>query len=62
MKITTELAEIGLLATADGIYELALYRRADNRMVRFAVDPALAWAISGAVHVPITAAPLVEAG
>lgn len=55
MKITTGTTEIGLLARGDGSYELALYRRASNRLVRFEVDPALAWAISGALETPITA-------
>lgn len=62
MKIDTDLAEIGLMVREDGSYELALYRRSSNRLIRFEVDPALAWAISGALGAPITAETLAVAG
>ena len=55
MKITTGTTEIGLVAREDGTYELALYRRSKNRLIRFKVDAALAWAISGTLNAPITA-------
>ncbi len=55
MVIETASAEVGLLAQADGNYQLALYRRADNRMIRIDVDAALAWAICGAMRAPVTA-------
>jgi len=52
------MTEIGLVAHGDGGYELALYRRADNQLIRFGIDPALAWAISGTLKAPIVAEPL----
>lgn len=55
MKITTERTEIGLVARADGRYELALYRRDAKRLIRFEVDAKLAWAIAGTLGAPITA-------
>ncbi len=62
MKITTDLTEIGLLARENGAYELALYQRSVNRLIRFEVDAALAWAISGTLGAPITAEELAAAG
>lgn len=56
MVIETASAEVGLVAQADGHYQLALYQRADNRMIRIDVDAALAWAICGAMRAPVTAA------
>ena len=62
MKITTGQAEVGLLIRSDGTYELALYRRSANKLIRFPVDAALAWAISGAVGAPITTEAAQPAG
>lgn len=62
MKINTDMTEIGLVARASGGYELALYRRAGDRLIRFEVDAALAWAISGTLGAPITAEELAPAG
>lgn len=55
MKIATGQTEVGLVARADGRYELALYRRASARLVRFEVDAKLAWAIAGTLGAPVTA-------
>lgn len=62
MKITTDLTEIGLVARKNGSYELALYRRSSNRLIRFEVDATLAWAISGTLGAPITSEALATAG
>jgi hypothetical protein len=62
MRITTGATEVGLLARADGRYEVALYHRSNNRLIRFDIDPALAWAISGALGAPITAEELTLPG
>jgi hypothetical protein len=59
MIITTDTTEIGLVLRKDGTYELALYHRTANRLLRFAVDPALAWAISRTTKAPVTAEPIV---
>ena len=56
MIIETAMAEVGLIAQANGNYQLALYRRADNHMIKIEVDPVVAWAICGAIRTPITSA------
>ena len=61
MIITTDKAEVGIVLRSDGIYELALYRRCENRLIRFAIDPVLAWAVGAALNAPITAAPVEPA-
>lgn len=62
MMIETASAEVGLVAQANGNYQLALYRRAENRMIRIDVDAALAWAICGAMRAPVTAIELPAGG
>jgi hypothetical protein len=58
MIITTDTTEVGLCLRKDGTYELALYNRPANRLIRFPVDPALAWAIGASAKVPLTAEPM----
>jgi hypothetical protein len=62
MRITTGATEVGLLARANGRYEVALYHRSKDRLIRFDIDPALAWAISAALDAPITAEELAIPG
>ncbi len=54
MQLRTRVIEAGLVLRRDGSYELALYRRSGKRRIRFKVDPALAWAIGGALDAPFT--------
>lgn len=58
MRIETASAEVGLLARANGSYQLALYQRTDNKLIKIDVDVALAWAICGAMRAPVTSAEL----
>lgn len=58
MKIETATAEVGVLANANGTYQVALYRRSENRLVKIDVDAALAWAICGALRAPVISAEL----
>lgn len=46
MKITTGTTEIAVLARENGAYGLALYRRSANRLIRFEIDPTLAWLVA----------------
>lgn len=57
MIITTDVTEVGMVLREDGLYELALYRRSANQLIRFPIDPALAWAIGAGLNIPITAEP-----